>query len=432
MVLLSACGADSPDAAEVTIESPDGMASLTLSPASLPDGVSVSDIQLEWSAGDSDEAGAPLAGVLLSPSGLGLSQPAILRMNVPTDVEELLAVHIGADGFEFVPADLDSGEAGQTATIEIEHFSAMMVHGPDIFLVTGDAEPLEVVEGDDQFVTMEVEVWNPFVSIWIPIGSYSGSDDGFQRFDFRIESVKPIDNPNPKAVPTVVWVDAANWPFPSALWSPNRVEAAVSRDGLSLAMAASSRCTGPNSDGPEAYVNVQMNLTLLDKGATVSWEMIKFIGDFEDTVYADGSAANRDDKSKLIPFQLEAGDTVQAYQHIRKTWDTECLASAAASTSTSTSTSTTQPTDEGEDDDLKDVGGSGGDSVDDGVKDAAWHYAVPIEDAKAHLESITDCDELNELYFTFSGDTASDDPDIAARALELDDFAYELRQKHGC
>jgi hypothetical protein len=110
VVVLSACGADPADATEVTIESPDGMASLTLSPASLPDGVSVGDIQLAWSAGESDEAGAPLAGVLLLPSGLELSQPATLQMTVPPDVEELLAVHVGADGFEFVAAVLASGK----------------------------------------------------------------------------------------------------------------------------------------------------------------------------------------------------------------------------------------------------------------------------------------------------------------------------------
>ncbi|MDA2979019.1 MAG: hypothetical protein O3B42_04570 [Actinomycetota bacterium] len=70
--------------------------------------------------------------------------------------------------------------------------------------------------------------------------------------------------------------------------------------------------------------------------------------------------------------------------------------------------------------------------VEDEVKDAAWHYRATLVDAKAHLESIVNCDELNELYFAFSGDTANANPSIAERALEVDEFAYELRQKMGC
>ena len=48
-------------------------------------------------------------------------------MTVPTDTEDLLAVHVGADGFEFVEASVALVDDSQTATIEVEHFSAMYV-----------------------------------------------------------------------------------------------------------------------------------------------------------------------------------------------------------------------------------------------------------------------------------------------------------------
>ena len=56
------------------VSSPDGKAVLTVAAGSLPDGVTVDDLQIDWAEGLSDEPGAPGVGVRLSPDGLVLSE----------------------------------------------------------------------------------------------------------------------------------------------------------------------------------------------------------------------------------------------------------------------------------------------------------------------------------------------------------------------
>ena len=416
MVLaLAACGGAGDEVGSsgdsAVIESSDGMASLTLSPASLPEDVSIDDIHLEWIVGSSDEPGAPFAGVQLSPSGLSLSESATLRIDVPTDTEELFVVHGDARGFEFAESHFESAADRLIATIEIEHFSVLTLYGPDIFIVTAAAEPLRLTVGEEQFVTLELEMWNPFVSIWIWVGDENTAK--FQRFDFRVALGAPTHEPN---VSWWNWNEDADRSSRSRDWSPNDIDAAVSRDGNSLAMAASSQCIGPNSDTPRAFVRMALNLQLIDTGPVVTSRMLDFIGEFEEQISSIPSAA-KDEKGSRIPFTLETGESVQATQSVARHWNSECLA-APVEGSTSTSTSTSSPPVD-EDASSMHLVGSAGDFTcknPDNTLDPALDITG--------VDVVQDGDEI-EVTLTFDGDAEA----YENATTEKFPFSFQLRLK---
>jgi len=109
---------------EIVIESPDGLASLTLQPRSLPAGIAVEDITLEAVFAESPGAGMPFAGVALSPDGLVLEQPGQLAIKAPeAGAGTLMIVHSAGDRIEFLAGDIDVSDGSTMLSTTVGHFS---------------------------------------------------------------------------------------------------------------------------------------------------------------------------------------------------------------------------------------------------------------------------------------------------------------------
>ncbi len=118
MVLaLAACGGAGDEVGSnddrAVIESSDGMASLTLSPASLPEGVSIDEVQLDVLVDETAEPGAPLLAVRMQPDGLVLSESAELTIALSEALEGgFMAIHMSGDLIEFLDGDIQQTTMG--------------------------------------------------------------------------------------------------------------------------------------------------------------------------------------------------------------------------------------------------------------------------------------------------------------------------------
>jgi len=340
-VVTAACGGGVSEDSDSTIVSPDGMATLVIPEGSLPDDVSVDDIQVEWTEIVSDEPGAPFAAVMLTPSGLSLSEPATLRVEIPDTADQLLVVHSSADGFEFVGAGLESAGDNLVATVELTDFSFVNMYKADILVVTTDATPSPVSVGEIQSVSMEMEIFDTAVPVWIQLGYQDKSE--YQLFEFQIDSVSVHGGDIP---PHVFWSVSGGPMFSdgSDSWSPNSVKAEFVTDKLSLAMFASSQCKSPADDETIAAAAPDLEMRLVAKGEVVGGAALGMRSLLDktgkDTIVSEANRSGR------AHYNVEVGKTVSANPFVYRVQPAKCVASSGTSDTSSTSSSTLPPVDE--------------------------------------------------------------------------------------
>lgn len=425
VLVVAACGGDSDEAeadGTTTVSSADGRAVLTFAAESLPEGISSEDVHIDWIEGTSSEPGAPGVVVRLAPDGLVLDEPASLRLELPDmGSSQLVVTHVSDAGFEFVGGSIENVADQLFLVTPVDHFSILsMAIVEGITTVVTSADPSIVAVGQSQLVTWDVWIEPISFGVWIPVGP-------------KAEQVQfiTIDEVELSRDPDRHWGEigrsGSGETGTNTSWDPvyDRSQA-VSIDDVLVSFVGTSTCTSANSINPQVSADVGVTMTVTARGESVANTLFK-LGDALGKPDAFEQSGDTENLTGVLLWGAALWSDVNGQLFIIDTVDSECVASTEDTTTTSTTT-TTVPVDE-DADDLKDAGGG---SEGSGVRDADWHYTAPLENAMANLDAITDCDELNDLYFTFSSDTASDDPDVAARALELDDYAYELRQKLGC
>ncbi|MCP3976078.1 MAG: hypothetical protein GY720_16480 [bacterium] len=339
-VLVAACGGGAFEESGTTIVSPDGMATLVIPEGSLPDDVSVDEVEVEWTEVVSEEPGAPFSTVMLTPSGLTLSEAATLRVEIPDTVDQLMAVHSSADGFEFVGAGLEATGDKLVATIALADFSFVSIYEAEILLVTASATPSPVTVGETQSVSMEMEVFDTYVPVWIQLGDRDKPE--YQLYEFQIEAVRVA---NGFLAPEVDWREpsAVGLGDLSPNWSPSRVEAELAKDKLSVAMFASSQCKSAADDKSLASGWMAVDMSLAAKGEILDGSTLgmKTLLDKtgRDTYVSDVRPGDRSN------YEIEVGKTVSMIPFISRVQAAKCV--AAPGTDDSTTTSTLPPAEQG-------------------------------------------------------------------------------------
>lgn len=334
VVALGACGGGSSGDDGLTIVSPNGKATLVIQEGSLPDDVSIDDIQVDWAQGLSDEAGAPLFSVRLSPSGLSLSEAAVLQVEIPDTVEQLLAVHSNADGFEIVETAVEPAGDSLVATIEIEHFSWLTLYSLDGLRVEAEATPASVEVGQIQDVAMEVQIRDGTIALWINVGAWD--EDIFQQFEFRIQSI--ATGPFPL---NASWWNGTEL---SEEWDPGRAIAQVREDELFVEMSAASMCVEPNTAVPQFKARLILGMRLVSKGPVVEGSNLALLEAFGTTVnVAEVPEVSGLLAPRFVPFTMRVDERILGAITVTRRLSSECVAAPGSNDTTSTS-STIPPT----------------------------------------------------------------------------------------
>ena len=420
-LVLAGCGAGTEESRAdgvVEIASSGGEAVLTLAADSLPEGVSVEDVEVGWALGTSSEQGAPAVGVALLPSGLVLSESATVRFEVPASLgSEMVAIHIDAEGVEFITVEIEFEDDKQYAVATIEHFSALTIHGDmGLFEISSETNPMQVVVKDSQLFTATVWRTGTSVGVWILT---SIEDDEYRFYTFEDVEYTP---PRGVSDARVSWYDMGETDWKPGIAGTERFE-----DDDHTVFLAESQCETPNSADLFIMADMPITMKLVAKADVTKGDLLEFgklLGGETPMAFSNRRAL---DDSRYLSFTAPVGATVTATVKLVDWADAECVGTVEAGSTSSSSTSSTQPVSD-ESDDLIGMGDGGE------VRDSAWHYAQGLEAASTNIASIDDCDELNPLWESFSGQIGVDKDDAAAveLALALDDIAYERRQELGC
>lgn len=386
VVVLGACGGGSLGDDGFTIVSPDGKATLVIQEGSLPDGVSIDDIQVDWAEGLSAEAGAPISSVRLSPSGLGLSEAAVLQIEIPDTVEQLLAVHSSADGFEIVETGVEPAGDNQLVTVEIEHFSWLTLYDLNGLLVDAEVTPALLEVGESQNVGMEIQIQDGTIPLWIDVG---GLEEGlYQEFEFRIQSFAWSLVP-----PTVSWWNGTKL---SEEWDPSRAKAEVREEEEFLTMSAASMCLEPNTASPQVEARVFLGMRLVNKGPVVDGENLGLIEAFGTTVNIATVKGLRFNPVGIVSFAMRVDEVILAAVSVTRRFESECVGLPGGGDTTSTSSGTAPPAEEGASS-LNLVGSAGNITCEN--PDSTLDPALTITGA----QFVQDGDEI-VVTITFEGD----------------------------
>ncbi len=337
IVAIGACGGDSSEDAGLTVTSPDGKATLVIAEGSLPDDISIDDIQVDWAQGLSDEAGAPLSSVRLTPSGLGLSEAAVLTIEIPDTVEQLLAIHSNSEGFEIVETTVEPNGDNLVVTVEIEHFSWLTLYDLNGLQVQAEATPASVQVGEFQNVAMEIEVRDGPIALWIHVGKLL--EMKFQQFEFRIQSVQPSLLP-----PSASWWNGKSL---SDEWDPRTAKADVREQDLFLSTSAAAMCVEPNTATARADARLILTMRLVSKGPVVDGVNLGLMKAFGTDVNMAGvGAASNANPFDFIPFSMRVDEEILATTSITRSFASECVGIPGSSETTSTTSAALPPPDE--------------------------------------------------------------------------------------
>ncbi len=393
-VVMAACGGGAAEESGFTVESPDGLATLVIPEGSLPEDVSIDDIRIARTDVSSDEAGAPVSAVMLTPSGLSLSEAATLQVEIPDTLEQILVVHSSADGFEFLDATVEPTGDKLIAAIELSDFSFVNIYDADLFTVTSTATPSSASEGETQSVAVEMTIPDPILPIWVQLGNRD--TPMYQLFEFGVEGI----NSTYLYPPSVRWTDPGRVSFAdlSDGWAPNDVDAQLVEGDLSLAMFASSRCKSPADAVVRTGASIALDLRLVAKSLVLDGVTLgmKDLLDSTDTdVFI--SEIPRIGRAR---YDVGIGQTASAFTSWFGVLPAECL--AVAGTSTSSSTSTQPPSDTEESGEMHLV-----DPVGDAACEDASDTFDPALDVTS-LDIVQDGDEM-EVTVTYDGDAEAFD-----------------------
>ena len=275
VLVLAACGDSGEPAADGPIEivSEGGEAVLTVAAGSLPEGISLEDIAIDWALGTSAEPGAPAVGVALVPSGLVLSEPATLRMELPDTLgSEFLAIHSDSGGFEFISVEIEFEDDKRYAVASIGHFSTLELDGnTGLFKVSSATAPVQVVVKKPQQLRGVVSpTGTTSLGVWIHTENdqyrfhtfedveYAGGAKGFVAWSGSRSSGGRID------------------PY----WIPRGPETEVAGDRNNVEFLAESQCQIPNSVDPTLFASLPVTMKLKAKGEFETRQLLRFGGKF--------------------------------------------------------------------------------------------------------------------------------------------------------
>lgn len=339
LVIVSACGggtaadeadsgSETADESAHTVEADSGLASLTLAPGSLPEGVSADEIGLAVAVDEQAEPGTPSMLVQLSPDGLVLEGPATLTLDLPQAALDrgFMVIHQSGDTIEFVEGEIDLTEDGFSFTTAVEHFSRLEIFADSIAFVhtTVTVTPVQMAVGQSQQVMATITPKTEPVVFWV---SFASDPRGTWR---RVKMSPPS---------SITVEDAALYRTAEArYWEPYKHEVALTAEGSGWRTEqVTFKCNSPNELGPHSWAKALLRVSLVEVGEPRSNDSLSLAEAF------GGAAApesHPDVINALSLLDLEPGASVDVFAYPRGLGTAECVSSSTEDSSTSTSSTT--------------------------------------------------------------------------------------------
>lgn len=347
VLLVSACGGatdgsvETENGSDVAVESEDGLATLSLPSGSLPEGVSVDDVQLVTLAVESSEPGVPVLVVQLLPNGLILEESANLTVAIPAALAGgFMAIHVSGDSFEFLEGDIQQDDDGISFRTSIGHFSYVGFHEILTFETSVQATLDRLSVGETQQADVTITGKPHLLPLWL-----MDSFDGWIAFTFSA--------PQPPMRMEFAWIwwgnvlesQSQSWdpvafgPLPEdkttgvGYWNDDLHDTDVRWEA-----SATSECIEPNRDGPMFRGQIYFGLTVMNRGEPTwpDWYTT------EPALPTEARPQHIDDHYGAASLSdISVGDSFRAGGYARGEASSVC-GDAGTSTS-STSTSTTEP-----------------------------------------------------------------------------------------
>jgi len=329
VLAFSACGGD--DSGSV-VSSTDGIATLSVDVASLPEGVTLGDISVEAASIESDDSETPMLAVRLLPDGLMLESPAVLTVELPRSPEGgLVVVHTSTDSIEFLAGEFAEADGVSTFTTEVEHFSIVTYidyeaagFKPTVILAPGD-----VVEGQSQTAVGKVNVPLLPFQFW---GHFP--TDGANTW--RLVGFSAPQLPIEFDAPRYSWGGGAGL---VGSWDPpvRRVGATRTAAGYDFSPGL-SQCVSANTTQVHLLTTASFNVEFLGVGGPVDRNL---------RIFAELPDKNDGEVGAGTPLVTAVGKTVPLVVNIDGSVPTSCAGvsgtSAGSTTTTSGFDSTTRP-----------------------------------------------------------------------------------------
>ncbi|RLE12257.1 MAG: hypothetical protein DRJ28_09375 [Actinobacteria bacterium] len=325
-VVVSACGGGSsdsvgtPDDSGVVVESADGLAILSFSERSLPDGTSPDDVHLAVAFNEGADDGFPVMGVQLVPHGLVLTEPATLTIRLPAALDDgFMVIHQSGNFVEFLDGEVARDDESLLFTTSIEHFSLVYIHhgvvDGSITLAPNPVTPDQVQEAE-----IAVTVKDP---VSLVIGE-SACEDGCHGADFTLYkfSVSPISFRDSETA----WGEA---PASLANWDPAARESEVIEAADHWESFASSMCLKPNTSQVSTATAVIYRLTLLGSSEPRDVEFLAFAEALGEEVLDSELGPidiqrNEGDPASFNIDTLQDGDTFRAVSFSKASAEAVC------------------------------------------------------------------------------------------------------------
>ena len=344
VLLVSACGDGGSDggvSADNLVESADGQATLTLQLGSLPEGVSLEDVQLNVLVDESAELGAPVMAVQLLPDALVLAESATLTVELPDSLADggFLAMHQSGDFVEFLEGDILQIEGDILFSASVTHFSTVSFTGNFFVDFAVVPVPQRVSVGQVQTITLEATPKeNPVVWFHIP----SDPEGTFREFKFS--------TPDLFGVGTSLY-DDLTYTVPdrereSDAWEPSSQTLAMSPTPDHWIDEVSSKCLQPNEDWIVALVNVDFSLTLKAKAENPQTKQFIYFSHVLSGDSGEPPIETTSGMGRFNPGTAGKDDPFPKAQGIAVVWvRTGCTETAVTTSSTTTTTTGGVPPD---------------------------------------------------------------------------------------
>lgn len=287
---------------EGVIESGDGLASLSLPAGSLPEGVSLEDVQVHVALSETSKPGEPMMAVLLLPDGLVLTESAALTVDLPEALDGgFMAIHQSGDMIEFLDGDIEQDDHGFTFQASIGHFSQVSIYGYDVIFASSLLLVPEQVAKDQVQEAHVTITANDSFSYWVHFDSDGAGTARLLEFALLL----PVEYHGN----TVFWdVDlGSDWD------PPIRSDLEVVETSTGWEAFASSTCVRLNSPSPFFASLATFNLTLLNRGEPQHSVFFEFAQALSGLPVQPPAASGPDDGgSELELLTLPVGSTFPA------------------------------------------------------------------------------------------------------------------------
>ena len=332
VTLLAACGGGDSDG---VVESGDGLATLLIQPGSLPEGVSLDDVQIEVIVDENGEPGFPVMAVQLLPHGLVLVEPATLTILLPEALEDgFMALHQSGNFIEFLNGEILRDDDGLFSFITpIGHFSVLTIISSLFFEASMTVDPVEVSEDQIQGAVASIAAKAGPISV---------------LFHFEIDphgTVRLFTFSAPQ--PPIVHEQAVIYRIPfkgkPPGWDPqvHNTEIVESPFGWETSRAE-FKCLESNTGSPYLSSTVSFYVTLLSRGEPEAFGFLSF----SQALSAEETQTRPITGSSSVDLLgLSPGDKFQASGRLLGGGPSVCVEAGGSGTGTTSTTSTTMSSD---------------------------------------------------------------------------------------